>query len=98
MQRNGRVLLLQRRFDILKKVKDYRNNHLNPSKVNLFYLSRNDFKQGKSISEVLAGLNIDKKDYENVLKICDDKGFELHLRCPTDSSFVKNYFNIGLLA
>ena len=36
--------------------------------------------------------------YENARKISDDKSFQVHLRRSTDSCFVNNYFDIGLLA
>ena len=43
-------------------------------------------------------LDISAEEYENALKISDDNSFQLHLRRPTDSCFVNNYFDIGLLA
>ena len=52
----------------------------------------------KSISEVLEELGINEVEYESTLKILDDLGFQLHLKRPTDSCFVNNYFDIGLLA
>ena len=43
-------------------------------------------------------LNISEVEYENALNISDGNGFQLHLRRPTNSCFVNNYFDIGLLA
>lgn len=43
-------------------------------------------------------LSIDEKDNETALKISDDKDSQLYFRCPTDSCFVNNYFDIGLLS
>ena len=43
-------------------------------------------------------LNISEGEYENALKISDDNGFHLVLRRPTNSCFVNNHFDIGLLA
>ena len=74
------------------------NDFLNPSKVNFFDPSRDDFTEVKSISKVLKELDISVEEHENALKISDDNSFQLHLRRPTDSCFVNNYFDIGLLA
>ena len=52
----------------------------------------------KLISEVLKELNISEEEYENTLKFFDDNGFQLDLRRSTNSSFVNNNFDIGLLA
>ena len=43
-------------------------------------------------------LNISEEEYENALKISDDNGFQLHPRRLTNSCFVNNYFDKGLLA
>ena len=93
-----KVLVLRKRSEILQKVKDYINNFLNPSKVNFFDPSRDNFTEVKSVSEVLKELDISVEEYENALKISDDNSFQLHLRRPTNSCFVNNYFDIGLLA
>ena len=42
--------------------------------------------------------SITEQEYENEFKIFDDNSYQLHLRWPTDSCFVNNYFDIGLLA
>ena len=96
MSQNGKILLLQKQSDT--KIKDYISKYHNPSKVHFFDPSWDDRRKVKSISEVLQELNFNKKDHKNASKFSDDKGFQLHLRCPTDSCFVKNYFGIGLLA
>ena len=79
-----KVLVLCKRSEIPQKVKGYTNNFLNPSKVNFFDPSRDDFTEVKSISEVLKELDISVEEYENALKISDDNSFQLHLRRPTD--------------
>ena len=43
-------------------------------------------------------LGITEQEYGNALKISDDNSYQLHLRRSTDSCFVNNYFDIGLLA
>ena len=93
-----KVLLLRKRNEILDKVRDYVNNFLNPSKINFYDPTRDDFIEFKSVSEVLEELSITEQEYENALKISDDNSYQLHLRRPTDSCFVNNYFDISLLA
>ena len=43
-------------------------------------------------------LDISVEEHENALEIWDYNSFQLHLRRPTDSCFVSNYFDISLLA
>ena len=93
-----KVFVLHKRNEILQKVKDYINDFLNSPKVNFFDPSRNDFTEVKSIPEVLIERDVNVEEYENALRISYDKGFQLHLRRPTDSCFVNNYFDIGLFA
>ena len=90
--------VLVKRKEILSKVKDYINTNLNPAKLNVYDSSKDTFVNLKSISEVLEELGINQVEYESALKISDDQGFQLHLKRPTDSCFVNNYFDIGLLA
>ena len=52
----------------------------------------------KSVSEVLEEINITEEEYKSALQISDDQDFQLHLKRPTDSGFVSNYFDVGLLA
>lgn len=47
--------------------------------------------------EVLNELTIDELEYKGALRISDDNDFQLHLKGPTSSCFVNNYFDIGLL-
>ena len=58
MPKGIKVSVLRKRNEILQKVKDYINNFLNPSKVNFFGPSRDDFTEVKSILEVLKELDI----------------------------------------
>ena len=93
-----KVLILPKGNEIVDKVKDNINNFLNPSKINFYDPFLGDFIEVKSVSEVLEELNITKQKFENALKITDDNSYQLHLRRPTDSYFVNNYFAIDLLA
>ena len=74
-----KVLVLLKRNEILDKVRDYINNFLNPSKVNFYDTTRDDFIEVKSVSEVLEELSITEQEYENALKISDDNSYQLHL-------------------
>ena len=95
-----KVLVLRKRNEILDKVRNYINSFLNPSKVNFYDRTRDDFIEVKSGSEVLEELSITEQEYENALsdELSDDISYQLHLRRPTDSCFFNNYFDIGLLA
>ena len=88
MPEEVKVLVLSKMKEMLLKVKNYINNFLNPSKINFFDRSRNDFTEIKSISKVLKEFNISEEEYESALKISDDNGFRLHLRQPTALSVI----------
>ena len=88
--KNGNVLLT--------KVKRYIDTELNPSKRNFFDSLRNDYEELKSIDEILGLLEISKVEYEAALSISEDKYFQIHLKRPSNSCFVNNYFSDGLLS
>ena len=71
--------VLSKQKDILSKVKNYINNHLNPAKVNFYDSSRDNFVNLKFVSEVLEELDITEEEYINALQISDDQEFQLHL-------------------
>ena len=98
MSKEIKVLVLRKRNKILDKFRDYRNNFLNPSKINFCDPTRDGAIEVKSVSEVLEELSITEQEFENALKISDDNSYQFHLRRPTDSCFVNNYFDKGLLA
>lgn len=87
-----------KRKELLDRVKEYINTNLNPTKVNFFDRSKESFVEVLSISAVLTKLGISDAEYEAALQISDDDDFQLHLKRPTNSCFVNNYFDIGLLA
>ena len=95
---NDKVIILENRKQLLSKVKDYINSYLNPARVNFFDRSQDNFVEVKSILEVLNELGIDEFEYERALGISDGNGFQLHLKRPTNSFFVNNYFDVGLMA
>ena len=68
---------MQQRNNILKKVKNYIDNELNPSKKNFLDSTKEDYEELKSIDEILASLEISKHDYEEALSISDDTDFQI---------------------
>ena len=83
---------MQQRNNILKEVKNYIDNELNPSKKNFLDSTKEDYEELKSIDEILASLEISKHDYEEALSISDDNDFQIHYKRPPNSCFVNNYF------
>ena len=61
------ISVLSKRKDILSKVKDYINNHLNPAKVNFFDSSKDTSVNLKSVSKVLEETNITEEEYKSAL-------------------------------
>ena len=66
---------MQQRNNILKKVKNYIDNELNPSKKNFLDSTKEDCEELKSIDEIVASSEISKYDYEEALSISDDNDF-----------------------
>ena len=83
-------LVLIKRKEIPSKAKDYININLNPPKVNFCDSSKYTLVQLNSVSEVL--------EYESALKISEGQDYQLHMKLPTDTCFVYNYFDVGLSA
>ena len=63
---------MQQRNNILKKVKNYIDNELNPSKKTFLDNTKEDYEKLKSIDEILASLEISKYDYEEELLTFSD--------------------------
>ena len=89
---------MEKRKNILRKVKGYIDTELNPSKTNLCYPARDDFEEENSIEDIFISLQISESEYEAALFISDDNGFHVHLKRPLNSCFVNNYFSEGILA
>ena len=82
----------------MDKVKDYINSNLYPKTRNIIDPTKENFQQPESINEVLDSLDINEEEYYQALSISSSEDFEIHLRRPTDSCFVNNYFPEGLKA
>ena len=61
----------------MKKVENYIDNELNPSKRNVLDTSKEDYEELKSIDKCLASLETSKHYYEEALSISDDNDFTL---------------------
>ena len=93
-----KVEIFKWRNELLKKIKLHINTELNPAKKNFHNFAKDDYEPVKSIEEILLLLDIPTDDYYKALRISGDNDFQIHLRRPTDSCFVNNYFKEGLLA
>ena len=98
MLEEEKLTKLQKRNQILNKVKDYIDNNLDPRKVNILEPEKPNFVKPKEISDILQELNIVETDYYNALSVSTDSDFQVHFNRQTNSCFVNNYFAEGLLA
>ena len=89
---------MQSRNTILKKVKNYIKNELNPSKKHFLDKTKDDYVELKSIEEIFSLLEISSKDYEEAFSISDDSDFQIHYKRAPNSCFGNNYFCGGLIA
>ena len=81
---------LNKRNCILLKVKQYIDQFLDPSK--------STFEDNKSIPSILEELAIEEACYYESLSISGGDDFEIHLRRPANSCFIKNYNPVILTA
>ena len=89
---------MQQRNNILKEVKNYIDNELNPSKKNFLDSTKEDNEELKLTDEILASLEISKHDYEEELSISDDNDFQIYYKRPPSSCFMNNYSCDELMA
>ena len=69
---------MQYRNTILKKVKNYIDNELNPAKKNFLHKAKDNYVELKLIEEILSLLEISSKNYEEALSIPDDSDLQIH--------------------
>ena len=79
-------------------MKKYIDEELNPAKVNVIDLEKENYNPPLTIHEILLKLDISKEDYYHALFISVDDDNELHLIRPPNSCFLSNYFDTGLRA
>ena len=73
-------MVLSWRKTLLKKVKKYTDDNLNPAKVNVIDPTKNNFTKPFSIQEILDELQVSKDDYYKALSVSKDDYLELHLK------------------
>ena len=83
---------MQYKNTILKKVKNYIDNELNPAKKNFLHKAKDNYVELKSIEKILSLLEISSKNYEEALSIPDDSDLEIHYKRAPNLCFVNNYF------
>ena len=81
-------------YTILKKVRNYINKELNPSKKNFLGTTKYDYVE---LTSFLRLLEISSKGYEELLSISDDIHFQIHYKRVPNSCFMDNYFCDGLM-
>ena len=86
------------RNTLLKQVKSYVDNNLNPAKINVIDPTKDNFTQPLSSKEILDELEISSDDYYRALSISKDEDLERYLKRKPNSDFVNNYFDVGLKA
>ena len=78
---------------LLRHVKSYIDDNLNPAKVNVNDATKDNFTQPLSIKEIQDELEISKDDYYRTLSLSKDDDLKLHLKGQPNSCLVNNYFD-----
>ena len=81
---------MKKRDTILRKVSDFINKYLDPSK--------DTYRKDLSIDGVLLELQLTKKEYYWAFSLSSENGFKLHLRKDKNSYFISNYNPVLLKA
>ena len=79
---------IDRQKEILRLVKEKIDEVLNPSKAN--------YDPTLTEADIFKSVNITKEQYYWALSISSDSDYELHLKRPTNSCFINNYFIAGI--
>lgn len=58
--------------------------------------SKPEYNPCLTVTEVLTGAGVSEEQYYWALSVSPDSDYELHLKRPTDSSFINNYFIAGI--
>ena len=83
--------VLKNRECILTKMKKFIDEFLSPS-------DKVKYRPDMTVDDVLHYLHIDKNEYYNCLSVACGVDYEIHLKCPPNSCFIKNYNPIVLFA
>ena len=79
---------IDRQKEILTLVKEKIDEMLNPSKAN--------YNPTLTEADIFKSVNITEEQYYWALSISPDSDYELHLKRPTNSCFINNYFIAGI--
>ena len=90
--------ILNARKQVLGKVKEYINQHLDPKQNNIHDPEKDHFREPKTIEEILDELEIPPNMYYQYLKISPDNSYQINFKRKPQSCFTNNYFEEGLLA
>ena len=93
-----KVSLMEKRNNVLDKVKEYTNMHFNSSTNNFYDSSQDLFQPTLSIEVMLSYLELTKAEYEDALSVSDDDSFQIHTKQLPNSCFVNSCFAGRLLA
>ena len=80
MLEEEKLTKLQKRNQILNKVKDYIDTNLDPRKVNILEPEKLNFLKPKEISDILRDLNIVEAEYYNALSVSRRSDFQVHFK------------------
>ena len=86
-----RKTFLTRRNTLIRQVKNYVDDYLNPGKINVIYPTKDNFTQPLSVKEILDKLDVSKDDYYKALSISEEEDLELHLKREPNCYFTNNY-------
>ena len=95
---SNRDEILKERKTILSPVKEYIDNHFDPRYNNILDPLKDNYKEPKTIDQILNELGIPKDVYYENLAISTDTGFQIHYKRSPAACFINNYFEAGLLA
>jgi len=90
--------ILRARKQVLDKVKEYINQNLDPKHNNIHDPEKDNFREPKTIEEILDELEIPHDMYYHFLKISPDSSYQINFKRTPKSCFTNNYFEEGLLA
>ncbi|XP_066927184.1 uncharacterized protein [Clytia hemisphaerica] len=84
--------------DLPEDKEKYIDDHFDPRYNNTLDPLKDNYKEPKSIDEILNELGIPKDVYYKNLAISTDTGFQIHYKRSPAACFINNYFEEGLLA
>ena len=90
--------ILNERDRILRNVKEYTDNNLNPKKRNILNPLKENYEKVQNIANILKELNLTEDQCYDALSISNDSDFQIHLKRQPNACFINNFFEEGLQA